>query len=104
MRLISVDEDKRVIHIEPAQEVSENLNSFDSLILISNDIPLSEQDEYVFWYYGCNLLVHFESKDQKNKIYTFALLIQDESACIKAFCRESKSRISFQIFNDKEIK
>lgn len=102
VKISSIDEENRVITIDAAEAEIVNPNQHPSLILVSNDIPLEEDDTYQFWYYGCERVVSFESKDQGNKIYTFALLVKESNACIKAYCRESKTRLSFQIFNNRE--
>jgi hypothetical protein len=105
MKLVSIDKEKRIINIDKIDKLefeSEIGIKLGSILLISNDIPLDENDNYRFWFYGCELLMQLESIDQGNKVFTFVVAITEENACINAYCRETNAKLNFQIF-DKEV-
>lgn len=97
VRIVSIDYKNNEVIVEPVTNSYDKVNSI--LICTSNDVPLSDIDIYKFWYHGCDLLLSCESKTEGNKIYSFLVLAHTDIAQIKGYCRDSNTRISFQIFN-----
>lgn len=96
VRILNIDYKNNEINVEP---VTDSVDTNSILICTSNDVPLSDLDVYKFWYHGCDLVLSCESKMEGNKIYSFLVLAHTDIAQIKGYCRDSNTRISFQIFN-----
>lgn len=95
VELIAFDEKSNTfVFIPSKKEENENLPLF---VIASNDVPVSESESYKFWYYGCELLHSRESIEHGNKIYTLALAVTEPTASVKAYCHQTKQRMSFTI-------
>ena len=95
VRLVSIDESRRLINILP---VVEGQCADSCFVFLSNDIPLSSQDTYEFEYVHCHPLFSHRAEHNGNQLYTFGLLVESDVAFVRGYSRApSAQRLNFTI-------
>lgn len=108
MLVKEVNTETNTIYLESCGHSLSELSSSDTipcmLVLVSNDIPLDEDEDYTFSYQGCEHILHFYTTENGNKIYSFALKVNSLVASVRGYCSRNRNNISFQVFcsQDKE--
>ena len=92
--LVKVNDKKQIIRVTPCEC---NIAGLPELTLMSNNIDLDETEEYEFSYVGCTPLLALEECYHGNKVYTLAVLVEAQSATIRAYCHGSRTRLTFYV-------